>query len=312
MYSYSSIQWVLFFFCYAFIGWIWECFLVSVQTAWKNKKWKFINRGFLHGPVIPIYGFAALSILLVTLYVRTNTFWVFVLGALTATVFELVTGTAMEKLFKVKYWDYSDMPLNYKGHICLFVSLFWGFFSVLLVQVIHVPVESVILQVATLPCEIIVFVLIVLFTYDVTTSFQEAMDLRDVLESLSENNETIRRMQRRFDAVIAFTPIPDMDELRHLKLSAKEHINYHVERMHWMYEEYINKIKAYISLPEFDGLPDRLELLEKLEEQRRKVLGKSSKQFIRAMNILKRNSNAKSEKYQEIMDLLNDWMKEDK
>ena len=309
MYSYSITQWILFFFCYAFIGWIWECFFVSIKEACENKKWKFVNRGFLHGPIIPIYGFAAISILLVTLSVREHTVWVFVLGALTATLFELVTGTGMEKIFKVKYWDYSDIPLNYHGHICFFVSLFWGFFSVLLVQVIHVPIETVIVKVPNLFCEIIAFVLIVLSTWDVTTSFQEAMDLREVLESLSENNETIRRMERRFDAIVAFTPIPDLDDLKNLKLSAKEYINYHVERLHKRNEEYINKIKEYISLPEFDALPDRSELLEKLEAHRRKILEKSNKQFAHAMNILKRNTNAKSEKYQEIIDLLNDWIK---
>ena len=81
MYSYSITQWIFFFFCYAFIGWIWECSFVSVKSAWKNKKWKFVNRGFLHGPVIPIYGFAAISILLVTLSIRENALGVFLLGA---------------------------------------------------------------------------------------------------------------------------------------------------------------------------------------------------------------------------------------
>ncbi len=310
MYSYSTTQWILFFFWYAFIGWIWECSFVSIKEAWKNKKWKFVNRGFLHGPLIPIYGFAAISILLATIQFRENTYAVFFIGALTATIFELFTGTVMEKLFKVKYWDYSNLPLNYHGHICLFVSLFWGFFSVLLVQIIHVPVERVLLQMYILPYEIVAFILTILFTYDVSTSFNEAMDLRDVLESLSENNETIRRVERRFDAIVAFTPIPDLDDLRDMKLSAKENITYHVERLHWMNEERINKIKEYISLPEFDELPDRKELLEKLELHRKKVMQKSNKQFMNAMNQLKRNPSVKSEKYQEILDLLNDWIKE--
>ncbi len=310
MYSYSITQWILFFFWYAFIGWIWECSFVSIKGAWKNKKWKFVNRGFLHGPLIPIYGFAAIAILLATIQLRENTYAVFFIGALTATIFELVTGTLMEKLFKVKYWDYSNLPLNYNGHICLFVSLFWGFFSVILVQMIHVPVERVLLQMSVLLCEIVAIVLIILFTHDVTSSFNEAMDLRDVLEALSENNETIRRVERRFDAVVAFTPIPDIDDLRDIKLSAKENITYHVERLRWKNEEHINKIKEYISLPEFDEIPDRKELLEKLELHRRNIMEKSNKQFMRAMNQLKRNPSVKSEKYQEILDLLNDWIKE--
>ena len=90
-YSYSLTQWILFFFWYCFLGWIWECLFVSVKRAWKNKKWEFVNRGFLRGPVIPIYGFAAITILLATIQVRENTIAIYVLGALTATLFELVT-----------------------------------------------------------------------------------------------------------------------------------------------------------------------------------------------------------------------------
>lgn len=310
MYSYTMTQWVLFFFCYAFIGWIWECFFVSIKGAWKNKKWKFINRGFLHGPIIPIYGFAAISILLATIPLSENTYAVFFIGALTATLFELITGTVMERLFKVKYWDYSNLPLNYHGHICLFVSLFWGFFSVLLVQVIHVPVDTLMMTLPQSICEILAVICIIAFSCDTTVSFNEAMELRDILESLSENNETIKRLERRFDAIVAFAPRPDMDDFHELRHSVRENITYNVERLRWKNEERINKIKEYILLPEFDELPDRTELLEKLELHRKKVLEKSNKQYIHAINQLKRNPMVKSEKYQEIIELLNDWIKE--
>lgn len=262
-YSYSLTQWILFFFWYCFLGWIWECLFVSVKRAWKNKKWEFVNRGFLNGPLIPIYGFAAITILLATIQVRENTIAIYVLGALTATLFEMVTGTVMERLFKVKYWDYSDMPLNYHGHICLFVSLFWGAFSVLLVRIIHVPVENLLMQIPSFLCEAFAFMFMAIFAYDTTVSFNEAMDLREVLKSLSENNETVKRLERRFDAIVAFTPVPDIDEINELKLR-----------------------------------------LEKLEMHRKRIMEKSNKQFLRAMNQLKRNPGAKSEKYQEMMELL--------
>mgnify|MGYP003507978539 FL=1 len=303
-YSYSLTQWILFFFWYCILGWIWECLFVSVKRAWKNKKWEFVNRGFLRGPVIPIYGFAAITILLATIQVRENTIAINVLGALTATLFELVTGTVMERLFKVKYWDYSDMPLNYHGHICLFVSLFWGAFSVLLVRVIHVPVENLLMQVPSFLCEAFAFALMAIFAYDTTTSFNEAMDLREVLESLSENNETVKRLERRFDAIVAFTPEPDIDDLRDMQRSAKEHMIYNVERLRWKSEERINQLKGHLLLPEYDSLPDKQEILEKLEMHRKQIIEKSNKQFLRAMNQLKRNPGAKSEKYQEMMELL--------
>lgn len=309
MYTYSLTQWVLFFFWYCFLGWIWECLYVSVQRAWKNKKWEFVNRGFLHGPLIPIYGFASIVILLATIQLRENTVAVYVIGALTATLFELVVGTLMERLFKVKYWDYSDFPLNYKGYICLFVSMLWGVFSVLLVQVIHVPVENLLLQAPVFPCEIAAFTLMAVFVYDATISFNEAMDLREVLETLSENNENVKRLEQRFDALVAFTPIPDIDELRKIELTAKEKVIYNVEKLRWKNEERINRIKEYIQLPEFEELPDRKELLEKLELHRKRIMEKSNKQFLHAMNQLKRNPGARSEKHQEMIELLNELLK---
>ena len=309
MYSYSITQWILFFFWYCFLGWIWECSYVSMRQAWQNKKWKFINRGFLHGPVIPIYGFAAITILLTTIGVRESTAAVYVIGALTATLFELVTGTGMEHLFNVKYWDYSDMPLNYNGHICLFVSLLWGFFSVVLVKLIHVPIESLLLQTPTFLCEIAAFSLMAVFAYDTATSFNEAMDLRDVLESLSEHNETVKRMERRFDAIVAFTSIADMDEIREMGLSAKENLIYRVEKLRWKNEEHLNRLKEHLQLPEFDELSERQELLEKLEFYRKKIMEKSNKQFLHAVSQLKRNPNAKSAKYQEMLEVLKGLLK---
>ena len=304
MYSYSLTQWILFFFCYCFFGWIWECFYVSVKHAWKEKHWKFINRGFLHGPVIPIYGFAAITILLSTIRLRDYTLAVYAAGALTATLFELFTGTVMERIFKVKYWDYSNMPLNYNGHICFFVSLFWGFFSVLLVKVIHVPVEGVIMGFPEFVAEMIAFSLMAVFIHDVTASVNEAMDLRDVLESLTDHHETVKRLERRFEALAAFSPIPDIENLRDKKLSAKKHLIHKVEKLRWMKEEHLNRIRDHLQLPDFDHLSDQKEILEKLEIHRKRIVTKSNHQFLRALRQLKRNPGARSEKYQEALEML--------
>ena len=316
VYSYSLTKWILFFFFYCFVGWIWECFYVSVTQGWKTKKWKFINRGFLHGPMIPIYGFAAISILLTTLRLRENTLAVYIIGALTATLFEIVTGTVMEHLFKVKYWDYSNMPLNYHGHICLFVSLFWGLFSVFLVQVIHVPVESFLLGIPEFISEIAAFSLMIIFVYDTSVSFNEAMDLRDIIESLTEHNETIQRLERRVDAVIAFTSIPDMDELQEeletIKLSAKEALVYNVEKLRWKNEQRIDRMKERLQLPELEEILEKSEILEKLEFHRRRLLEKSNKQFLRAVNQLKRNPVVTSEKHKETLEMLKELLKNKK
>ena len=197
MYQYTAAQWLLLFFCYCFFGWVWETGLVSIRSR------TFTNRGFLFGPWIPIYGFGAVIILWLTLPARENLILVYLLGMTGATALEYVTGAAMERIFHVRYWDYSAQPLNLNGHICLFCSLGWGVFSVLLVRVIHPPIETIVLAVHPLLTELLSFVLLAAFTVDTTRSVQEALHLRELLAQLAENNETLVKIQKRLDEAAA-------------------------------------------------------------------------------------------------------------
>ena len=135
---YAQDQWVLLFFLYSVLGWVWESCYVSL----KSRQW--VNRGFLHGPWLPIYGSGAIVILLLTLPARGRPALIFLLGMVGATVLEYVTGAVMERLFHMRYWDYSDKPLNVNGHICLPVSIAWGGFSLLLIYLLHPPVEDLV------------------------------------------------------------------------------------------------------------------------------------------------------------------------
>ena len=198
MYVYTLGQWLLFFFLYCFLGWVWEsCYVSARQRRW-------VNRGFLHGPLLPIYGFGAVIILWATLPVRGSLPLIFLLWMLAATALEYVTGAAMEALFKVRYWDYSGKPFNLNGHICLTCSLAWGAFSVLLVKVLHPPFENLVLRLPAFLADALACVLTVYFTADTVRSFQAAMDLREVLTRLTEENEDLRRLAKRAEVISAF------------------------------------------------------------------------------------------------------------
>lgn len=305
MYQYTVSQWLFFFFWYCFIGWIWECVYVSVNKAWKEKKWNWINRGFLHGPVIPIYGFAAISILLATIPFKDNILLIFILGALAASAMELVTGSLMEKIFHVKYWDYSDLPLNYKGHVCLFVSIFWGFLSILMVRVIHVPVEKIILGIPELVTEIVAVILIAVFTYDFKESLQEALDLKELLEKLDDYKVVVQRLENRMDALVAFTPIPDIDELRKLPENTKERFLYKVEELR---EKHVARLQGIRSkLDKFgETLEDGNEMLKQVEKQLRAVFARTNKQYLRVRGHLKRNPGVISKRYEEVLKEIKD------
>lgn len=198
MHVYTTGQWVLLFFFYCFCGWVWEsCYVSLCQRHW-------VNRGFLQGPVLPIYGSGAIIILFVTLPVEQNLWLVWLLGMLAATALEYVVGAAMEKLFKVRYWDYSKHKFNLNGHICLTSSIAWGFFSILLVRFLHPPVGRLLVRVPDWFVDPLALGLTAVFTVDVVRSVQAALDLREVLTKLTEENEDLRRLAKRAEVAAAF------------------------------------------------------------------------------------------------------------
>ena len=99
MYTYPWYHWITFFFLYSFFGWIFESAYVSIL------KRRFVNRGFLRLPLLPLYGTGAVMMLWLSLPVKDSVVLVYLFGAVGATALEFVTGYTMERLFKIKYWD---------------------------------------------------------------------------------------------------------------------------------------------------------------------------------------------------------------
>lgn len=152
------------FFIYSFIGWIYESTYVSV------KKKTFINRGFLNGPVIPIYGTGALLFYLVLWRFRDNIYLTFFAGAMLATVLEYMTSLLMEIVFHTKWWDYSRFRFNIKGRVCLVASILWGFFSILMLKVIHPGIDLLINKIPRNPGKIIGYIISFIFLADLTAT----------------------------------------------------------------------------------------------------------------------------------------------
>ncbi|WP_313187676.1 putative ABC transporter permease [Lacrimispora sp.] len=179
MYLYTWYQWLLFFFIYCFIGWIIESTYVSV------KSFHFVNRGFLRLPLLPLYGSGAIIMLWLSIPVQGNLFLVFLFGMLGASALEYVTGYAMERLFKMKYWDYSNIPFNLNGYVCLTNSIAWGFLTLLLTEVIHRPLEWLVLRLNGTACIILVIMVGIIFVTDAIRSTKEALDLGRILETMT-------------------------------------------------------------------------------------------------------------------------------
>ncbi|MGL6217999.1 MAG: putative ABC transporter permease, partial [Lacrimispora sphenoides] len=189
MYLYTWYQWLLFFFIYCFIGWIIESTYVSVRSL------HFVNRGFLRLPLLPLYGSGAIIMLWLSIPVQGNLFLVFLFGMLGASALEYVTGYVMERLFKMKYWDYSNNPFNLNGYVCLTNSISWGFLTLLLTEVIHRPLEWLVLHLNGTACIILVIMVGLLFVTDAIRSTKEALDLGRILETMTKLKSELDEVQ---------------------------------------------------------------------------------------------------------------------
>lgn len=197
MYHYTIIQWLFFFYFYCFFGWVFESAYVSIKSR------QFVNRGFMRGPFLPIYGSGAIMMLVVSMPFQDNIILTYLAGCVGATALELVTGMTMEALFKVRYWDYSDQKFNYKGHICLSSTIAWGFLTILMTELVHPLVEKAVFAIPDVMISGLTVVLSVCITVDFTLSFKAAMDLRNVLVGLEKAKEEMERIQKRLDVLIA-------------------------------------------------------------------------------------------------------------
>ena len=189
MYAYEGYEWLAFFYIYCFFGWIFESAYVSI------KKGHFVNRGFLRLPMLPIYGTGAVMMLWVSLPVRDSLLMVYIAGFVAATILEYVTGWEMERLFKVKYWDYSNQRFQLNGYICLSSSIAWGFLTILLTEVLHPPIVR---YVQGLPSGVLlgcVGVITVLFILDAVRSVKEALDLAKVLDAMTNMRAELDDLQ---------------------------------------------------------------------------------------------------------------------
>ena len=128
-YSFGQMIWIVL--VYSFLGWCCEVAFAAVRRG------IFVNRGFLNGPVCPIYGFGVLIVLLVLEPVKDNLALLFFGSMVLTSALEFFIGFIMEQFFHDKWWDYSENPFNIKGYICLEFSLVWGAACVLVVDVIH-------------------------------------------------------------------------------------------------------------------------------------------------------------------------------
>lgn len=301
MYHYSIAQWLFFFFFYCFFGWCFESTYVSICQR------KPVNRGFIRGPFLPLYGSGAILMLVVSGPVRDNLLLTYLAGCVGATALEYVTGVAMESLFKVRYWDYSHKKFNFQGQICLESTLCWGFLTILMTRVVHGPVEALAERIPEHVLTALVAAVLVGFIMDFLYSFRAAMDLRDVLIMAEQAKQELERMQKRLDVLIAVAR-DDLEQREEKNQQRREELHQRREELLGSIEESFARLREALPASEFlrEKREDILELREKFIGDKREgeVKLNSFLVDIGRRNMLKGNPTMTSRRFQETLEEL--------
>ena len=176
--SFYEVAWI--FVIYAFLGWCTEVAYAALDTG------KFVNRGFLNGPVCPVYGCGVLVVIVVLTPLKENFLILFAGSFLLTSITEFITGFLLEKLFHNQWWDYSNEHFNICGYVCLKFSILWGIACTLIMDVIHPSIYKVIKIVPKLPGTIILVILCIAFAVDLIITVSTILKFNAHLKMLDE------------------------------------------------------------------------------------------------------------------------------
>lgn len=302
MQHYTVIQWLFFFYFYCFFGWVFESTYVSI------KKKKPVNRGFMRGPFLPIYGSGAIMMLVVSMPFRDNIFLTYIAGCIGATALEFFTGMAMEALFKVRYWDYSKQRYNYKGYICLQSTIVWGFFTILMTGFLHKRVEKVVFSVPDTVVAVLTVVLSVWILIDFTLSVRAALELRDILIGLEKAREEMERIQKRLDMLIAVVDEEIEARKQEREIRTEELIN----NLEVRFERVKERIKTEPGQFVEDVREELFELRGRFMAEKEYRIRSSRIKELCNRNIFRRNPSMHSEKFNDVLQELKKAVEENK
>ncbi|HNX92622.1 MAG TPA: hypothetical protein PKW50_05325 [Syntrophomonas sp.] len=203
------------FFIYAFLGWCTEVVYAGVNQG------VFVNRGFLNGPLCPIYGFGVLTVLLILEPLRANLLLLYAGSVVLTSLLELITGFLMEKLFHQRWWDYTDEPFNIGGYICLKFSLLWGIACVLIVDVIHPLIAHMLSFVPTQINVPVLAVFTAIFITDIAVTVATVAKLNQRLQQIDEVAHALRMISDTIGSVAADGSIAVADANEKLRAELK-------------------------------------------------------------------------------------------
>ena len=208
---YDLIQILAFFMFYAVVGWCVEVIYHAVTTG------KFINRGFLNGPVCPIYGVGAVIVILLLTPLEENLLLLYAGSVLLTSVLEFMTGFVLEKIFHQRWWDYTDEHFNIMGYVCLRFSLMWGFGCVFVMKIIQPLVILAVDKVPETLRNISFIAYYGLFAVDIIITVAALAKIQARLRLANDADRLLNRIAERFGSRLTTGTLKGMQEMQEKK-----------------------------------------------------------------------------------------------
>ena len=185
-------KYFLLFVFYSFLGW-----LMEVTQGYVRHK-KFVNRGFLIGPYCPIYGYGAISMTLLLKGYANDPIVLFVMAIVICSILEYTTSFVMEKLFKIRWWDYSNRKFNINGRICLETMVPFGILGCLMIYFVNPFIFAIIDMIPSNLINIIAVILFIIYLVDNAVSITIISNLKDItLNVKGDSTEKVTKEVRK-------------------------------------------------------------------------------------------------------------------
>lgn len=251
--NYSIPDYAWFLLIYAFLGWCAEVIFHIVTTG------KFVNRGFLNGPVTPIYGFGMIILIFVLGPLSDHFILLFIGSFFLTSLLEFITGYVLEKLFDTKWWDYSKVPFNIKGYVCLSFSLVWGLAAVFMVRIFHPSIYKFVSLLNNTPGRVLLGVLLLYLLIDFIVTVSGIMKINQHIRVLNSIGQRLRLYsdeigEEIYKGMDAAVKIKDRQKAKIAQLYEEyESIMHQKGFVHKRLEKAFPKIKEKIAESELPG-----------------------------------------------------------
>lgn len=260
------------FYIYSFIGWVLEVAYSAVKTN------KFVNRGFLNGPVCPAYGVSVVAMTFFLKQWNKNLLLLFLGCLLIEILVEYTTGFLLEKITHVKWWDYSDQPFHLQGRVCLVYSLIWGFCGMICVKLNEFIINLWKIQEIITWKKITLFILSLIFLIDFIASILTVLSLQNKLTRLDKIARIIRLFSKKIGHWIYMNVYARMKKQEWKTESIK--VRKHYKKEH---DKKLLKVLEKRMIQVEPGMAPNQETLQKLEKQTKKKKEKFSQEFYSAV-----------------------------